>query len=497
MNEQLVIDFWGDISLALKQEIDSSIIENINFELDKSDYSVANLESPIINNALQLPIVKDGPNLCTNEETVKFYRELKFNCYTLANNHIGDYGVEGIDDTINTLESINKEYVGTSREIDKTFFPLRKVINGIKFSIFSFCENEFGVVTETKRGVAGYNPTVIKELVQAEKKISEYVFVVFHGGTEYYPFPSPKQKERYHGLVDWGADYILGMHSHCPQGYECYKGAGIFYGLGNFYFPLQTPTIHESWSYGYGVRIYLSHNKSRHEIIPHYMSQDGDDFIFLSSKKFLSYFNELSNYIMNDLDIQKLFRVWAKINGNRMLGKIATCIEEKTRKSEAIIRNYFICESHNEVLTSYSNFLYEGYGTDDDKYLEIIKKYRSIRSFLDADQVKEEKAIFSDEYKKDRYILWGVSDKTFSLISQCKSRGIIPLIVDEDILKQGMRFMEIVVGQPEEIMKKYPRAIWCVCTQECFYEEIRRTLVMCGIKEENITYNTLEFEQDM
>lgn len=41
-------------------------------------------------------------------------------------------------------------------------------------------------------------------------------------------------------LVEWGANIVLGHHSHWVQGFNEYKGSPIFYSLGNFYFPQLT-----------------------------------------------------------------------------------------------------------------------------------------------------------------------------------------------------------------------------------------------------------------
>ncbi len=47
-------------------------------------------------------------------------------------------------------------------------------------------------------------------------------------------WPSVKRQKLYRSFIDAGADLIHGHHSHVPQGWEEYKGAYIFYGLGNF-----------------------------------------------------------------------------------------------------------------------------------------------------------------------------------------------------------------------------------------------------------------------
>jgi poly-gamma-glutamate synthesis protein (capsule biosynthesis protein) len=50
--------------------------------------------------------------------------------------------------------------------------------------------------------------------------------------------------------IDYGADLIIGNHSHVIQGRECYKGKYIYYSLGNFIFPnyLTKDGVKKEWS---------------------------------------------------------------------------------------------------------------------------------------------------------------------------------------------------------------------------------------------------------
>lgn len=77
--------------------------------------------------------------------------------------------------------------------------------------------------------------------------------VIVHGGLEYYSLPSPKVQERYRFYVDSGADAVFGHHTHCLSGYENYKGAPIYYSLGNFLFTKQSK--HEAWYTGIVIEV--------------------------------------------------------------------------------------------------------------------------------------------------------------------------------------------------------------------------------------------------
>jgi hypothetical protein len=64
----------------------------------------------------------------------------------------------------------------------------------------------------------------------------DYRIAYVHWGNEFIGYPYIDQKQLAHFLVDHGVQLLIGMHPHRLQGYEKYKGATIFYSLGNFVF---------------------------------------------------------------------------------------------------------------------------------------------------------------------------------------------------------------------------------------------------------------------
>ena len=64
----------------------------------------------------------------------------------------------------------------------------------------------------------------------------DYVIVLYHGGKEYYRYPSPILQKVCRKMCDKGADLVICQHSHCIGCREEYKGSEIVYGQGNFIF---------------------------------------------------------------------------------------------------------------------------------------------------------------------------------------------------------------------------------------------------------------------
>ena len=117
-----------------------SVFNDILPLLKASDYVVANLEAPVISKGNK--INKTSMNLSASPNTVKILAESDINALSLANNHILDYGVEGLSETISNLIQNNIEYYGVGSS-NNVLPPHLVSKNGIKVGLLSFAEREF------------------------------------------------------------------------------------------------------------------------------------------------------------------------------------------------------------------------------------------------------------------------------------------------------------------------------------------------------------------
>lgn len=134
---------------------------------------------------------------------------------SMDNNHTGDYGDDGYDATIQSLEQAGIRWGGAEKNL-----YLEK--NGIKTAII--CCKMF-------RKDYYY---IISERLEEAKQQSDIQIIFFHGGTEYSHTPDDWMPETTHKLVDEGADLIVGCHTHCLRPMENYNGVNIVYSIGNF-----------------------------------------------------------------------------------------------------------------------------------------------------------------------------------------------------------------------------------------------------------------------
>ena len=203
-----------------------------------SDYSVCNFEAPISSSGTLQP--KSGPHHYQRVETIDGLRKQGFDLLLLANNHIMDFGAEGLAATLAYAKKVGIDTLGAGLDANSAYKPLIKEFGDIKIGMINACEAQFGVIDHFERlekaGYAWINHHKIDKLILELKYNCDFIIVFSHAGLENYSIPQKEWRERYKYFCDLGADVIVGSHPHVPQGYERYAGSLIFYSLGNFYF---------------------------------------------------------------------------------------------------------------------------------------------------------------------------------------------------------------------------------------------------------------------
>lgn len=217
-------------------------------EIKRADFSVVNLEAPIIGANVPNPILKHGPNLKAPDNTLTALKYMGFDMVTLANNHILDYGEEGLNNTIYQLNKSSLKFVGAGKSLDEAKKTIYVEVKGKRLAFINCCEHEYSIASENGAGANPLNPIQQYYAIIEAKSKADFVIVIVHGGIENYQLPSLRMKETYRFFIDAGADVVINHHQHCYSGYETYKGKLIFYGLGNFCF--DWPNMLPSWYEG-------------------------------------------------------------------------------------------------------------------------------------------------------------------------------------------------------------------------------------------------------
>lgn len=249
---------------------------------EQQNISVVNVET--VYSDCEAAVPKSGPNLKSPFVTLDLLKEMNFTVGACANNHIGDYGEQGVLDTLEQLHNIGLTTMGAGKnkeEAEKICFLER---NGMRIGLINCAEHEFGIAKKNKAGVAGIEEYATGKLVKQAREQADAVVVYLHGGNEHNPLPRPGMRRLCRFLAEQGACAIVVAHSHCPQGIERYQGVPIVYGIGNFYFPGFRET--GMWNRGYFVRLALEKGKQAAvEIDPYFQAPDGTGIRLLQGQE--------------------------------------------------------------------------------------------------------------------------------------------------------------------------------------------------------------------
>ena len=157
-----------------------------------------------------------------------------FNIVSIANNHILDYGIKGLSDTLTVLHENGIMPVGFGRNTSEATAPRSLEVKGVRFTFFA-CSFAYEA-TFFSPGVAPIGLWTLKKQVQKAREISDIILVSLHQGREFDESPSALTIRLAHNLIEIGADLVLCHHPHTLQKIETYKKGLIAYSLGNFVF---------------------------------------------------------------------------------------------------------------------------------------------------------------------------------------------------------------------------------------------------------------------
>ena len=346
--------------------VDKIIDDEISKVLKESDYIALNLECPLLDRGEK--IEKAGPHIKAKESTIRGLKMINPYFFTLANNHIMDYGEEGLKKTCELLDDNNLQYCGVGQNINELKKHHIAHVKNKKIGFFCCVENEFSTAGEQLSGANSYDPLCCFDDVKKLKRSCDYVIVLYHGGKEHYRYPSPNMRRVFRKFGDSGADLVIAQHTHCIGCMEKYNDSMLIYGQGNFVFDDEDD---EFWNSSLLVRLNIDmNNEIKYDFIPcvkenHYVriasSEEADkiinEFMYRSSQidddefvkqKFVElierekkeYFYRLSG------GFSKLFIV-------RLINKLSNYKFVKRMygyDNRSMVRNCIECETHREIV---------------------------------------------------------------------------------------------------------------------------------------------------
>lgn len=166
----------------------------------------------------------------------------RIRCCALANNHVLDWGVRGLEETLGTLDQAGLKHAGAGMTAEQALAPATlETPPGGRVLVFGAGSWTSGIPVDwaASAGKAGVHlleadPDGLGNAIRDLKRPGDIVVVSIHwGGNWGYDIPGP-QRELAHRLIDEaGVDLIHGHSSHHVKGMEVYRGRLILYGCGD------------------------------------------------------------------------------------------------------------------------------------------------------------------------------------------------------------------------------------------------------------------------
>lgn len=373
-NHSIKILFAGDFvpppPPSDASNIFTAALENV---LSDKDFSIVNLEAPLTRSSER--ILKTGNNFKSSPDAIQHIVSGKFNAVALANNHIRDFGGQGVLDTLETCQKNNILTVGVGENIETAAAPLIVTIKEKKIGFLNFCEKEFNIAGLNTPGANPFDIIDAFYQIQKAKSACDFVLVIYHGGLEYHYLPTPGIIKRFKFLIDSGADGIVSHHTHRYSGIMKYRERPIFFGLGNF-LASTISKVTDDWLIGAIAIISIDGDAIEYQMVPTKMARDFTSVDLLSSaenQKVMVHIDTLSSQISNDIEINKYWDQVFQDEADRMIAllKFGSRMEFRIRKRLPMLRpklstyklcsllNLMRCDSHRGKLIEILNNKYK------------------------------------------------------------------------------------------------------------------------------------------
>jgi poly-gamma-glutamate capsule biosynthesis protein CapA/YwtB (metallophosphatase superfamily)/outer membrane protein assembly factor BamB len=233
----------GDIMLSRTVEERMEVYGNTYpFEavtdlLRRADIAIGNLESPLSVSGEPLQkrfVFRAHPR---HAEALAW---AGFDVMSVANNHLLDFGQEGIEQTLQILRDVGVAYLGAGLSPEEARRPLILRAKGRRIAFLAYAAGRWKGSSEvpTSEQISFADLEAIRDEVERARQRSDLVVVVLHLGTEYQFYPDQEQLAASRAAIDAGACLVIGHHPHVVQGTGAYGEGFVAYSLGDLVFDI-------------------------------------------------------------------------------------------------------------------------------------------------------------------------------------------------------------------------------------------------------------------
>ncbi len=242
MKESLHICATGDIGFHGRAGEDIAAhgaqypFEKISGSLSRADIVIGNLEIPFVPEGARPERRDISPEFRSDPAAAGALRAAGFDIVSLANNHIMDYGIRGLETTLETLDNSGIAHTGAGMNLAEARQPAVIEKEGRRLGMLSYAMKGKHTARSETPGAAPLDEAIILEDIARLKERADDLVVSLHFGMIYTDYPKREHQKLSRKIIDAGANAVLGHHPHLIQGIEDYGDGIIAYSLGEILF---------------------------------------------------------------------------------------------------------------------------------------------------------------------------------------------------------------------------------------------------------------------
>lgn len=248
---QVVLLFAGDVYLSnyVLNAYDAAggiagvLDEGIRREIAGADIFMVNQEFPFTDRGQQAADKQFTFRI--PPARVNILKEMDADIVTMANNHILDYGPDGITDSLAALDGAGIRHVGAGENLEQASRLEVIETDGMKIGFLGtsrvYMDASWAAGPSHPGVFSTYDPAAALKAIGQAKNQCDYLVVYVHWGVEKATEPQDYQRTMGRQYLDAGADLVVGSHPHVLQEIEYYGGKPIAHSLGNFVFGSSIP----------------------------------------------------------------------------------------------------------------------------------------------------------------------------------------------------------------------------------------------------------------
>lgn len=223
-------DMWGDVLPHLLQ----------------ADLRIANLECALTRHAQPWTRSWKPFHFRADPGAVRFLQAARIDACALANNHVLDFEVRGLRDTLHALDAAGIRHAGAGIDLEEAAAPALLEVHGAspcRVALLACTDNQPDFAAARLHPGTHYLEVsleadtlarVADAIGRARAAGADWVVFSNHWGANFVERPAPDFRRFARRVIELGADVVYGHSAHLCQGIEIHQGKPILYDTGDF-----------------------------------------------------------------------------------------------------------------------------------------------------------------------------------------------------------------------------------------------------------------------